>query len=122
LKTRPKDLGTALETFVVRAAQAVGLLAERLPEGGSRDKGDVRIYTDHEWVGEIKNRQQLNIHKELEAATRKSETVHTFVVWKRMARREGSQRRHQVGPTIVAITLTEFLDLLYKSTNIGDQP
>ena len=41
---RPKDQGTRWETAVVRKAQDLGLLADRLPEGGPHDAGDL-------WIG-----------------------------------------------------------------------
>lgn len=35
MRTRPKDLGTRMETRIVRAAQDAGLVAERIAEGGA---------------------------------------------------------------------------------------
>lgn len=112
MKTRPKDLGTRFETWTVNHAQGYGLVAERLAEGGNKDRGDIRILTDHKWVGEVKDRQQLNIHQALEKAIIKSGSLRTFVVWRRMTRRDGAERRHQDGPVIVALTLDTFLKLL----------
>ena len=112
MRTRPKDLGTAHETRIVRAAQDAGLVAERLPEGGIHDRGDVRVFAEHEWTLECKDRQQLNIHRTLEAALTKSADPHTAVVWRRMTRPAGNQRRVQDGPIIVAVTLDAFLELL----------
>lgn len=115
MKTRPKDLGTRQETLVVRHAQDYGLIAERLAEAGSNDRGDIRILTDQEWVGEVKDRMQLNIHQALDKARAKSGTHSTFVVWRKMKRNQGSSRRVQDGPTIVALTLDRFLELLVDS-------
>lgn len=112
MRTSPKQLGTRQETAVVKQAQAAGLIAERLAEGGAQDRGDVRIYTDTEWVLEVRDRQQMNIHQALEKALHKSGTLDTAVVWRRMARAEGSSRRHQDGPVVVAMTLDRFLELL----------
>lgn len=116
MKSRPKDLGTALETRVVRAAQDAGLIAERLAEGGANDLGDVRIYAEQEWVVEAKDRMALNIHDALDKAIRKAGTPRAVVYWRRMARKAGNQRRHQVGQPVVAMTLEAFLELL------GGQP
>jgi hypothetical protein len=115
MKTRPKDLGTRQESAVVNRAQTIGLIAERLAEGGALDRGDVRILTDREWIGEIKDRQQLNLHQALEKAILKAGTPDTFVVWRKMRRRKDSQRRTQDGPIIVAVTLDRFLELLRET-------
>lgn len=107
--------GTRFETHIVNQAQDLGLHAERLPEGGTNDLGDLRILTDHEWIGEAKNRERLNIHQTLEKAIRKSGTKRTFVVWKRLARQAGNQRRSQDGPILVALELDMFLHLLKET-------
>jgi hypothetical protein len=104
-----------MESLVVRAVQDFGLIADRLAEGGSNDRGDVRIFTDVEWVGEVKDRMNLSVPRALEKAMLKSGTPHTFLVWRKMTRRNGSQRRTQDGPVIVALTLPRFLELLAES-------
>lgn len=96
----------------MRRAQQIGLIAERLAEGGSADRGDVRILTDVEWVGEVKDRMSLNLPKALEKAIIKSGTADTFIVWRKMKRVDGNNRRTQDGPVIVALTLDRFLELL----------
>lgn len=116
MKTRPKDLGTWLETAVVRNAQDRGLIAERLSEGGRYDRGDLRILTDTEWIGETKNRMNLNVPRAVEQALAKSKTPDTFVVWRKMARANGNTNRSQDGPVIVALTLDRFLELLRETT------
>lgn len=115
MRTRPKDLGTRFETFVVNQALDAGLIAERLAEGGSKDLGDVRIATDVYWIGEVKDRERLNIHQALEKALDKSGTPDTFVVWRRMFRKKGNKRRSQDGPVVVALTLERFLELLKET-------
>ncbi len=116
MRTSPKVLGTRQETATVHKAHDHGLIAERIAEGGVYDRGDIIIYTDHEWVGEVKDHMQLNIHQTLEKALIKSDTPNTFVVWRRMARTPGHTNRHQTGPTIVALTLDRFLELLKETT------
>lgn len=118
MRTRPKDLGTRQETAVVRRAQDHGLVAERLAEGGAADRGDIRILTDIEWVGEVKDRMALNIHQEVDKARRKSGVHSTFVVWRKMKRNQGSTRRVQDGPILVALTLDRFLELLVDSVEV----
>ena len=116
MRTCPKALGTTFETWVVNQAQNHGLVAERLAEGGSYDRGDIRILTDREWVGECKNRAALNIHKELEDATLKAGTNHTFVVWKRLVRKDGRVNRVSAGPPVVVLSVGTFLELLQLDT------
>lgn len=116
MRTRPKDAGTKQETRVVRRAQETGLIAERLAEGGSADRGDIRILTDTEWVGEVKDRMALNVPRTLEKAITKSGTADTFVVWRKMKRLDGNTYRTQDGPVIVALTLDRFLELLKETT------
>jgi len=115
MRTKPKDLGTKLETWTVRRAQDSGLVAERLAEGGANDRGDIRVLTDWEWVGECKNRAQLNIHDAVGQAVAKSGTWRTFVVWKRLVRKSGNTVRTQAGPPIVAMTVDTFLELLKET-------
>jgi hypothetical protein len=115
MKTRPKDLGTQLETWTVRRSQDWGLIAERLAEGGPVDRGDVRVWTNEEWVGECKNRSNLNIHDAVAKAGMKSGTWRTFVVWKRLVRKSGNTVRTQAGPPIVAMTVDTFLELLKET-------
>lgn len=111
MKSRAKDLGTALETAVVRACHDAGLVAERIAEGGANDLGDVRVYAEETWVVESKARMALNVHEALEKAIGKG-GPRTVVYWRRMARKPGNQRRHQVGVPVVAMTLDAFLELL----------
>lgn len=115
MRTRPKDLGTAFETWMVNQTQDVGLIAERIAEGGQYDRGDIRILTDHEWIGECKNRTNLNIHLAVEQAVAKAGHQRTFVVWKRMVRKKGNTNRTQPGPPIVAMPVDTFLALLKET-------
>jgi hypothetical protein len=118
MKTRPKDLGTRLETNIVRNAQDYGLIAERLPEGAANDRGDIRIYTDTEWVGEVKDRMNLNVPRALEKALAKSQTPDTFLAYRKMVRKTGNTNRTQDGPVVVVVTLDRFLELLHDSTTV----
>ena len=115
---KSKNQGTAWESEIVRRAQAVGLMAERIAEGGAYDRGDVEIYTnDDVWTIEAKDRANLNIHKALEKARRKSSHRYTTAVaWKRRVRKDGNVNRTQDGEPVVAMTLDLFLEV------IGGQP
>lgn len=122
MKGRPKDQGTRLETATVKAAEAAGLYAERIAEGGPNDLGDVRIWgsagvRDGQvqpvagFIVECKDRMALNIHEALQKAINKSGR-YTVVKWRRMARKSGNTRRHEVGEPVVAMTESLFLELL----------
>lgn len=121
MKSRPKDLGTRLETATVEAARAAGLEAERLAEGGSKDLGDVRIwsyevdggviYPSLAYIVECKDRMALNIHEALQKAVAKGGR-RTVVKWRRMARKPGNTNRSEVGVPIVAMTEDLFLELI----------
>lgn len=112
MKSRPKDLGTAHETRIVRACHDAGLVAERIAEGGAYDVGDVRIYAEHEWVIEAKDRMALNIHQALAKARSKAGGLPTAVVWRKTVRKDGNTNRTQDGPIVVALALEDFLELL----------
>lgn len=111
---KPKNQGTAWESAIVAAAQAFGIPAERIAEGGVNDLGDVRILTDDGtvWIVEAKHRNALNIHDTLNKAIAKSGTRNTAVIWKRSVRKKGNKRRTQVGVPVVAMEVETFLRLL----------
>ena len=117
MRSRPKDLGTKAETRIVRACQNAGLIAERIAEGGSLDIGDIRVYAEHEWTLESKDRMQLNVHQALDKAIRKSGNPRTAVVWRRMVRKPGNTNRTQDGPVVVALTFDAFIDLLCEGAS-----
>lgn len=116
MKTRSKDLGTQFETWTVNKAQDRGLISERLAEGGSKDRGDVRILTNTEWVAECKNRSNLNIHTAVQDAMWKAGHNQAVVFWKRLVRKKGNTNRHQPAPPIVAMSVETFLMLLKETT------
>ncbi len=89
MRSRSKDLGTKMETRVVDACQAAGLIAERIAEGGSKDLGDVRLFADEEWILECKDQMALNVPRALEKALQK-EPEYRFGVSK-----DGPQGRKQ---------------------------
>ena len=117
-----KQLGTAWETEIVRVAQAHGLKAWRLAEGGPNDAGDIAIETKDGdvYVCEAKCRTNLNIHETLDKATVKAENADlpfvpagVAVAWKRLVN-TGGRRRVQAGPPVVAVELGEWLDLISR--------
>ncbi len=87
--SKSKAQGTAFETAIVKAAEAYGLAAGRLPEGGSKDLGDVFIKGNY------------------------SEDAIPALAWKRLVKKGGNQRRVPDGvPVVVCVGLPDFLSLL----------
>lgn len=117
--SRQRDQGTKLETAIARKANdRLGLLARRLAEAGVRDEGDVEIVTPDggRVVLECKARAALSLHEAWAKARKKAPSdAHVAVVWKRLVRKVGNQRRTAAGPTLVAVPLDDYLDLLASS-------
>ena len=113
----PRKQGTALESAACLAAQARGLEARRLAEGGSKDHGDVELVTPTgRVVLECKARAALSLHDAWQKARRKAPAdADVAVVWKRLVRKAGNQRRTAAGPTLVALPLDDYLDLLART-------
>lgn len=114
-----KKQGTALETDVVKEARMRGIRAQRIAEGGTRDRGDVELYTHAgRVIFECKARAALSLHDAWCKARAKADPGAVVgVVWKRLVRKGGNQRRTAAGPTLVAVPLDDYLDLLAR---IGD--
>lgn len=112
--SRSRKQGTKLETGTCLAANARGLNARRLAEAGTRDEGDVEIVTDAgRVVLECKARAALSLHEAWTKARRKAPAdARVAVVWKRLVRKDGNRRRTAAGPTLVAVPLDDYLDLL----------
>lgn len=120
MRTRPKDLGTRWETFVVTAARAMGLVARRLAEGGRYDEADVEIHdaAGRRYLIECKDRSALNAHGALEKARLKAgDDARVALVWRRMVRTADSTRRRSAGPAVVVVQLPVFLDLLARASD-----
>ena len=117
---RPKDQGTRLESGLVAAARAVGLIARRLAEGGSADEGDVEIHdaAGDRWVVECKARAAMSLHPALAKAQRKAPDARVAVLWKRLVKVDGKARRVPAGPALVAMPLTDYLDLLARDGDV----
>lgn len=86
--SKSKQQGTKFETAVVRAAEAFGLAATRLPEQGSNDRGDV--YIKGGWADDPL----------------------VALAWKRLVNKGGARRQPDGEPVVVVIGLSDFLDLL----------
>lgn len=93
---KPKAQGTAFESLIVRTARTLGLLAQRLAEGGSGDGGDV-------YLGKL-------------PATVKPITV---LAWKRLVPQAGATRRRPDGePTVFVLDEPTFWYLIDQDTSI----
>ena len=80
--------------------------AERLPEGGSRDQGDIAFSMDFTtWYVECKATQTLNVTRVLAKTREKSgDPEHTMLAWKRLTKlKEGQSRRTPDGEKVVIV-------------------
>ena len=104
--SKPKQQGTAHESWTVKALAAIGIQARRIAEGGSADEGDVEAHLpDGRWVLENKATQTLNVQKILGKARRKAGgQTPVAVVWKRLVPVPGMKNRQPVeGERIVVV-------------------
>lgn len=85
---RPKDQGTAWETELVRRAQNAGLLADRLPEAGGKDLGDV-------WLLDTPNTGKTRV----------------ALAWKRLTG-DGQRRTPDGERDVIVIPTDHYLELL----------
>ena len=86
---RPKMQGTALETAAVKAAEAYGMAARRIAEGGSKDLGDVFVSGGYG-----------------------QETPHVAVIWKRLVKGDGARRKPDGEPIVAVLSFPDYLELL----------
>ncbi len=111
MRTRPKDLGTRLETATVKYFLSSGLEARRLAEQGRNDLGDIELHGLRQpfpyMILECKARANLNLHQTLATATEKARGAPVVVLWKKLTRKGDAQRRTPDG---VGTTVTMSLD------------
>jgi len=111
---KPKQQGTAEETWLVNYFTNAGLRARRLAEGGSNDEGDVEVFSTNgeRFVLESKARANLNIHQTVGKAAAKTDDE-SVVSWKKLTRKKGKERRTPDGPArIIAHELDSFTRLI----------
>lgn len=100
---KPKAQGTAWETAFVRMAQDAGLIAQRLPEGGANDAGDV-------WL--------------IDTPSRDSHYNDVAVVaWSRLVHNGEGRRVPDGARSVVVMSTDAFLDLALRASNtniVGD--
>lgn len=107
---RPKQKGTARETWLVKAASACGLAAKRFDFGAPGR--DVDIHADVLRVYEVKDRANLNVHKTLGNTLKRWPTHPAGVVWHRTSRKGENVKATADGPTVVCVPVQDHLDLL----------
>lgn len=93
--SKPRAQGTAWETELVNRAQAYGILADRLAEGGSNDRGDVWLVNppgEYPIVG---------------------------VAWKRLTG-DGTRRTPDGARDVVCVQTDVFLYLVRKAAEVDD--
>lgn len=96
--SRPKDQGTRWESELVNRIQKRGLLADRLAEGGSSDKGDVWAVAPPDQTGNK-----------------------VVLAWKRLTGK-GSRRTPDGVRDVVVLDTDTLLDLLVASVMVrGEQ-
>ena len=105
---RPKDIGTARETWLVKKARAAGLKARRAPNNAKAE--DVLItVAGRELVHEVKDRAALSLHQVLkDTVAEHGETA--AVMWHR--KKKSGAKRVPAGPTLVAVTVDRYIELL----------
>lgn len=117
--SRNKQQGTAFETWTRKALNALGIQARRLAEGGSYDEGDVEAHLpgDTRWVIECKARAALNVQDTLAKARRKAGGAPVILIWKRLVRVTGKQKRQPVAgePIVVILGWDDFVKLITQA-------
>lgn len=92
---KPKAQGTSWETALVRQCQAAGLLADRMPEGGSWDCGDL-------WIGDVPGRFSHDI---------------PIVAWSRLVKSDGTRRIADGARSVVVMSTEDFLTIAFHAVN-----
>lgn len=121
MSNQNKREGTNWEQQLVRTLQDAGLKAWPLARRGPSDPGDVVVVTpggDHIII-EARSRERMSVHPELETA--KWQTAHAdlpfipaavVIVWKRMWRKPGNERRTRIGEPVVVMGLADWVEML----------
>ena len=108
--SKSKKQGTQYESQLVKEMNGFGWNAERLAEGGSSDKGDLRLRPvgQPEIVVEAKWREGLTVHAEIAKAKGKAGTNRVALFWKRLIKTGKSRRQPIAGQAEVVVLDKEF--------------
>ena len=113
--SKAKAQGTALETWVVKRLQALGIKARRVAEGGALDEGDVEADLTERWILECKSRQTLSVQNALAKARKKANGLPVALVWKRIVKSGKAVRTPVAGERVVVIlSWDDFVKLIEK--------
>lgn len=107
---KPKAKGTKRETWLVNRLIEAGLNAAR--SSNNLPGRDVDVHADVPRIVEVKDRQQLNVHKALLKTQREHPEFPPAVLWHRTSKAEGQKVASPDGPTIVALPFDDWIDLL----------
>jgi len=118
--SKSKAQGTRFETAIVGTLQAVGFgTARRIAEGGSNDEGDIEFddAAGEHWIIEAKATANLNVSQTLHKAKIKAPAYsNVAVVWKRLTRKSGNERRTPDGvPIVVVLDWQTYMDLVNRT-------
>ena len=116
MANRPKSQGTGLESEVREAARTRGLPAQRYESGAPAR--DVDVDSHLRWVVECKHRANLNAHKTVLQSIANWPDWPVALVWKRLSRKDGNQRRTADGPTLACLPYGDLLDLLALARDV----
>jgi hypothetical protein len=115
--SKNKQQGTAFETWTRKALNSLGIEARRIAEGGANDEGDVEAQLNGRWVIECKATSALNIQQILGKARRKANGAPVILVWKRLVRVAGKQKRQPVAGEAIVVVLSwdDFVRLITQA-------
>jgi len=116
MANRPKSQGTGLESEVREAARTRGLPAQRYESGAPAR--DVDVDSHLRWVVECKHRANLNAHKTVLQSIANWPDWPVALVWKRLSRKNGNERRTADGPTLACLPYGDLLDLLALARDV----
>lgn len=129
MANRPKKKGTARETATVKRAETwPGIHAERAPNHAPSWDVSLRAVGLGTMRVEVKDRQQLNLHKTLADTAAVNDGLPVAVLWHRTSTKPGNSRPSPDGPTLVAIeqdllfALWSMASLLHTAWNFNDHP
>lgn len=110
--SKQKDKGTRRETAVVRLFQSHGLEAERAQNNAAAKDVNLRVGRMR-FAVEVKDRQQLALHKTLATVAENWKEEVPAVVWHKTEKPNGGRARPS-GPTLIALRLDDFAMLMAK--------
>lgn len=120
--TKEKIQGTNFENWTAAEFVNRGHASRRLPEGGSKDEGDLEVFLNGERsIIECKARQQLSIQLTLSKARKKAAGLPVIIFWKRIVKTEGKVTRQPVGGerVVVAMSSEDFFRVLNNAYEKG---